>query len=256
MKKIYFSLIAILFSVVSFAQTTVFTATFDDLNGSGGNDGLWSGNIASFTTNLSSYTSAGWDVSGNVYYGNYCLKGGSSTKKGVVVTPAITTTGKTLTLTFRAGAWAGDATTLDVSTSSGTLSQSSVTLNDSAFSSYSITITGASSGLKITFSGDVASKNRFFLDDIKVVESSTLGLSDISKTKNIFLRNTLVDNTLSFQTKGNATVRVYNTNGQLVKTANVSAQNANVNVANLPKGNYVVTAESSGEKISQKVIKK
>jgi hypothetical protein len=42
----------------------------------------------------------------------------------------------------------------------------------------------------------------------------------------------------------------------LVKTANVSAQNANVNVANLPKGNYVVTAESSGEKISQKVIKK
>ena len=95
------------------------------------------------------------------------------------------------------------------------------------------------------------------VDDFSLTPiNSTLSVNDISKTKNIFLKNTMVDNTLSFQTKGNATVRVYNTNGQLVKTANVSAQNANVNVANLPKGNYVVTAESSGEKISQKVIKK
>ena len=95
------------------------------------------------------------------------------------------------------------------------------------------------------------------IDDFSLTPiNSTLSVNDISKTKNIFLKNTMVDNTLSFQTKGNATVRVYNTNGQLVKTANVSAQNANVNVANLPKGNYVVTAESSVEKISQKVIKK
>ena len=86
--------------------------------------------------------------------------------------------------------------------------------------------------------------------------SNTLSVGDITKTKNIFLKNTMVDNTLSFQTKGNATVRVYNTNGQLVKTANVSAQNANVNVANLPKGNYVVTAELNGETVSQKILKK
>ncbi len=86
--------------------------------------------------------------------------------------------------------------------------------------------------------------------------SNTLSVGDITKTKNIFVKNTMVDNTLSFQTKGNATVRVYNTNGQLVKTANVSAQNANVNVANLPKGNYVVTAELNGETVSQKILKK
>ncbi len=86
--------------------------------------------------------------------------------------------------------------------------------------------------------------------------SNTLSVGDITKTKNIFLKNTIVDNTLSFQTKGNATVRVYNTSGQLVKTANVSAQNANVNVANLPKGNYVVTAELDGETVSQKILKK
>ena len=86
--------------------------------------------------------------------------------------------------------------------------------------------------------------------------SNTLSVGDITKTKNIFVKNTMVDNTLSFQTKGNATVRVYNTNGQLVKSATISAQNANVNVANLPKGNYVVTAELNGETVSQKILKK
>ena len=95
------------------------------------------------------------------------------------------------------------------------------------------------------------------VDDFSLTpKNSTLSVGDTSKSKNIFLKNTIVDNTLSFQTKGNATVRVYNTNGQLVKSATISAQNANVDVASLPKGNYVVTAESSGEKISQKVIKK
>ena len=86
--------------------------------------------------------------------------------------------------------------------------------------------------------------------------SSVLATTDVIKSKNIFLKNTMVDNTLSFQTKGNASVKVYNANGQLVKSATISAQNANVDVASLPKGNYVVTAELNGEKVSQKVIKK
>ena len=85
--------------------------------------------------------------------------------------------------------------------------------------------------------------------------SSILATTDVIKSKNIFLKNTMVDNTLSFQTKGNASVKVYNANGQLVKSATISAQNANVNVANLPKGNYVVTAELNGETVSQKIVK-
>ena len=100
--------------------------------------------------------------------------------------------------------------------------------------------------------GNVSKDNLF----VTTYPSNTLSVGDITKTKNIFVKNTMVDNTLSFQTKGNATVRVYNTNGQLVKTANVSAQNANVNVANLPKGNYVVTAVLDGETVSQKILKK
>jgi hypothetical protein len=86
--------------------------------------------------------------------------------------------------------------------------------------------------------------------------SNSLSVDNNALLSNIKLKNTVVENTLSFQTKGNATVKVYNANGQLVKSATISAQNANVDVASLPKGNYVVTAELNGEKVSQKVIKK
>ena len=85
---------------------------------------------------------------------------------------------------------------------------------------------------------------------------ATLGTIEVLKSKNIALKNTVVDNTLSFQTKGNATVKVYNANGQLVKSAEVSVFNSTVDVASLPKGNYVVTSELNGEKVSQKIIKK
>ena len=136
--------------------------------------------------------------------------------------------------------------------------------NDAAYrTSLSNTITGINIATGQTFWIRFVDVNVSGIDDGLAIDdfsltpkNSTLSAIDVLKSKNIFLKNTMVDNTLSFQTKGNATVRVYNTNGQLVKTANVSAQNANVNVANLPKGNYVVTAELNGETVSQKILKK
>lgn len=104
-----------------------------------------------------------------------------------------------------------------------------------------------------------ASGGTFSVDDVVVsgtVVSTTLGTIDIASNKNIAFKNTLVDNTLSFQTKGTATVKVYNMNGQLIKTAKVSTNASNVDISALAKGNYVVTAELNGEKISQKIIKK
>lgn len=95
------------------------------------------------------------------------------------------------------------------------------------------------------------------IDDFSLTpKNSTLSVNDLSKSKNIFLKNTIVDNTLSFQTKGNAAVKVYNVNGQLVKSATITTSNSVVDVASLPKGNYVVTAELKGEKVSYKIIKK
>ncbi len=137
--------------------------------------------------------------------------------------------------------------------------------NDAAYrTALSNTITGLNINAGQTFWIRFVDVNVSGTDDGLAVDdfsltpqnSSFLSVNDISKTKNIFLKNTMVDNTLSFQTKGNASVKVYNTNGQLVKSATISAQNANVDVASLPKGNYVVIAELNGEKVSQKVIKK
>ena len=104
-----------------------------------------------------------------------------------------------------------------------------------------------------------ATTGTFSVDDVVIngtTKSIPLGTIDNIKEKNIFLKNTMVDNTLSFQTKGNASVKVYNANGQLVKTANVSAQKKKEKKNNLPKGNYVVTAELNGETVSQKILKK
>jgi len=142
---------------------------------------------------------------------------------------------------------------------SGTNSTSTLTINNGTpITSTSTVAPTVVKSVAIRQAGTTAGTGNVSIDNLVVTTypSNTLSVGDITKTKNIFLKNTMVDNTLSFQTKGNATVRVYNTNGQLVKTANVSAQNANVNVANLPKGNYVVTAELDGETVSQKILKK
>ena len=47
------------------------------------------------------------------------------------------------------------------------------------------------------------------VDDFSLTpKNSTLSVGDVIKSKNIFLKNTMVDNTLSFQTKGKASVKV------------------------------------------------
>lgn len=143
---------------------------------------------------------------------------------------------------------------------SGTNSTSTLTINnETPITSTSAVAPTVLKSIAIRQAGNATSgTGNVSIDNLVVTTypSNTLSVGDITKTKNIFLKNTMVDNTLSFQTKGNASVKVYNANGQLVKSATISAQNANVNVANLPKGNYVVTAELDGETVSQKILKK
>ena len=79
----------------------------------------------------------------------------------------------TATLTFKAGAWnnGSEVTTLNLSMTGGTLSVTSVTLKKGAWTEYEVTITDATEGAKITFEASTATKNRFFLDDIKIVQA-------------------------------------------------------------------------------------
>lgn len=142
----------------------VFTETFANPNGTGGNDGTWSGSVAN-----SKFTSdnEGWIVE-NAYSGKDCAKFGTSSKAGKATTPSIPLTGNGV-LTFKAGAWSGDATTLKLSATGATLSVSSVEMsNKGEFTDYTVNITGATGDVKITFESNVAKKGRFFLDEVVV----------------------------------------------------------------------------------------
>ena len=163
------------------AQTTVFNETFDKCTGTGGNDDKWSGNIASSTSTVQLDNT--WSTS-YAYGGDKCVKLGSSNNQGSATTPTISLTGNG-TLTFKAGAWAGDATTLNISASGAKLSKSSVTLEASKFTDYSIDITNATGSVTITFTGLKPSKNskgRFFLDEVKVTKTSTKTATQLTFT--------------------------------------------------------------------------
>lgn len=164
--------------------TTIFSETFDKCNGKGGNDNTWKGIT---TTPAISADNTGWtNVIG--YGASNCARFGTKSAVGSATTPTLNFKGDA-TLTFRAGAWSGDAKTLNISISNGTLSQATVTLADGAFTKYSISITGVTSYPKITFSGKQASKSRFFLDDVVVTQTTPSGGGG---------ETTLTDRNLSF----------------------------------------------------------
>ena len=154
------------------ATATVFTETFSKCSGTGGNSGGWNGSVASNGLSDGTHTdNSGWTFDKG-YVGDGCTRFGSSGGKGSATTPAIGTAG-TLQLSFRAGAWSGDATTLLISVSAGSIDKESVTLVNGTFTTYTATITDATPSTRITFAS-AGSKNRFFLDDVIV---STTGVS-------------------------------------------------------------------------------
>lgn len=140
----------------------VFSETFTGTNGTMG----WTGSVAN--GNSIKYDNAGWVVA-NAYGAANAIKLGASGKKGSATTPPIAITGNAI-LKFRAGAWNGDQTTLILNMTNGTLGQSSVTMKNGDWTEYEISLTGVSSGATITFEGKQASKARFFLDDVQIIQ--------------------------------------------------------------------------------------
>lgn len=90
-------------------------------------------------------------------------------------------------------------------------------------------------------------------DFTRLDASLTLGSEEITISKIQLVKNTSVENTLVFGVKSN--VKIYNANGQLVKSIAV-VEGQEVNVSALPKGIYIVTGEVNGKVASQKIIKK
>ena len=139
----------------------IFLETFAECGGTMG----WTGSVANGTFKADN---EGWTV--NKSYGaDGAAKFGTKDVLGSAETPALNMTGNA-TLTFKAGAWKGDKTTLKISMTGGSLSQETVTMVNEAWTEYTIQISNATTGAKIKFEGEQASKSRFFLDDIKIVK--------------------------------------------------------------------------------------
>lgn len=155
----------------------VFYESFDTNNGTGGNDDQWNGSIAS---NKISSDNENWKfVSGSG--ANKCAKFGAGSALGSATTPAIAASGY-FTLTFKAAAWDGssESTTLKLSATGATLSESSVTLTKGAWVTYTVNIKNATEGFKIKFEGNKASNSRFFLDEVSIVEAAAPTSTDVT----------------------------------------------------------------------------
>lgn len=93
------------------------------------------------------------------------------------------------------------------------------------------------------------------VDDVAIINNGgSLAVTDLSKVKGSFVKNTFVKNegiTFGAQAKD---VKVYNMFGQVVKSASVK-ENETLNVSDLAKGSYIVTGTVNNQPVSQKILK-
>lgn len=147
------------------AQTVVFNETFDKCTGEGGNDDKWS----DINTQIEPITdNKGWTFNDYAYTANKCVRLSSSSNSGSATTPSIKLSGDAI-LTFIAGAWNAkrEKTTISLSATNAKLDKTSLTLKKGAFTDYTVKITNVKGNVTIKFYGN-SSKNRFFLDEVKV----------------------------------------------------------------------------------------
>lgn len=109
--------------------------------------------------------------------------------------------------------------------------------------------------VKITYpAGTPTGNKQITIDDVSwTAYDPSLAVGDATASKASLVKNTVVDNTIEFSTKAN--VKIYNVNGQLVKSAAVN-NGTSLNVSSLANGIYVVAGEVDGQAVSQKIIKK
>lgn len=150
-------------SVKGLVWTKVFFyESFDQCQGKGGNDGLWSGNgVASSDLHPDN---EGW-VAESMNGANHCAKTGASSKSGAFTSPSFNATGD-VSLTFMAAPWGTDGTDLVVSSSNSsvTVEGGNCTMVAGRFTQFDVTLKNMSGNSKITFTPD----KRFFLDEVLV----------------------------------------------------------------------------------------
>lgn len=186
---------------------TLFYESFDGLEGQGGNDGYFDNDAdAGVEVGAEDLLSAdaldnkdGWGDFVKVAICNKCIRIATKKNNGEITTPAFTLTANA-TLTFNAAAQLGDLVTLYVEVvGDGTLTygdqtaqQIAIVLPESlagetslAGQQYSVAISGTTGETRLKFStiSSSASKQRAYLDELKVVESTSSAISEVTLEK-------------------------------------------------------------------------
>jgi M6 family metalloprotease-like protein len=164
-------------------ENALFYESFERCKGQGGNDGKWSGNMstADFIPD-----NQGWTAFDDLVYGaSQCARFGNSKSGGSGSTPVFTVDG-TAKLTFKAAAWntKSEGTDLILTVPEGcTITPREFEMTKGEFKEFEATIT-ATGDVRVVF-GAGASKGRFFLDDVLVVDGSeTEGTTAIMSVDN------------------------------------------------------------------------
>ena len=215
----------------------VFYESFNQNDGTGGNDGTW-GNISQKPTLI--YDNSGW-TDKNVSGADKCAIFGTGSAKGTATTPTIDLSGDKYILTFKAGAWSGDKTTINVKISKGTLSYNgtssstqTIEMNKAAWTDYTMTIAGATNSTTIKFTAKVNSDNRFFLDEVKIVKAQAPATSTLSLVA--------VDNDIYYATFSSSEDVIFPSD---VEVDAVSVEGSTLNMTELAKDDYFVKATSA-----------
>lgn len=151
-------------------EGAIFYESFSKCSGTGGNDGLWSGQIASSTF---AADNEGW-VSDKKYAANKCARFGTASVAAVATTPQFDLDGEA-TFSFKAGAWGNEGTTLTLSVNGdATIEPTEVTIGSSQWSEHTVTLMG-SGPVSVTF----AAEKRMFLDELVAMGTTPTGISNI-----------------------------------------------------------------------------
>lgn len=151
-------------------ENVVFNETFDKCSGTGGNDGKWSGNVASsgFKSDVE-----GWDGL-KLYGGDKCARFGNGSTYGRAISPEITVKEGDI-LTFKAAPWGKDGNALAVKFADEEIT--TLNMTEGQWNDFSLTMPfdGTAS---IVFEPE----KRFFLDEVKVTRPVANGIRGISTT--------------------------------------------------------------------------
>lgn len=166
-------------------EGAIFAETFNKMNGTGGNDGLWSGSIG--VGMFRGTDVSGWKATAGSA-AKACAKFGNSSVTGSATTPAFNISGTT-TLFFTAAGWDTETTELSVTVSNESassvnpvLAQQTFTLGNEQWTRYATTLKGDGS-VKVTFTPTTG--KIFFLDGVAVREGDETAITTLLNQKQV-----------------------------------------------------------------------